>query len=390
MIAFFTQAYLARTFLPNDFGEFNFVLVTATLISTFGFQGVSDITLRLRGKTPVKKILASAAILSAFGIVATCLILVFFPKYRLNQTLMIAFLPYIFAQGGMFIGMAYWQLRDRPVGISLWPLSQHVLKFICIIPIILLSYPLVTIPIVWTISLAPFALYGVYKLKRTIDSISEDHHKKTPTSKLVFSAFPFSVSRTLEYADIQLPVILAMGLIGATASGFAAASLVFIQGLLLLPISIFQRLYRGRFHDWAVSDPMKLKHVARVGAIWMVCIGIILSVCLNLTSTPLLTMVFGTDFIDANYFLAVISLALPMWFTAIPLNAALVSKRNAKVRVYLQLISIAMVTLVSLLLVPSIGLPGIGWAVCAGQCVLVFGAATTLYYPNKDLYSEAS
>ena len=101
-------------------------------------------------------------------------------------------------------------------------------------------------------------------------------------------------------------------------------------------------------------------------------------------------MVFGDQFSDAHPFLAVISLALPMWFAAIPLNAALVSKPHAKVRVYLQLTSIAIVALGSVLLVPTKGLPGIGWAVCMSQFVLVVGAALTLYAHRQAVHSKAS
>ena len=99
---------------------------------------------------------------------------------------------------------------------------------------------------------------------------------------------------------------------------------------------------------------------------------------------------FGQEFSDADVFLSAVSMALPMWFAAIPFNAALVSARNAKIRVYLQLISILVVILGSILLVPSQGISGIGWSVCASQCVLLIGAAITLYSSKSTLHSKAS
>ena len=389
-IAFVTQAYIGRAFLPQDFGEFNFALVLATLVATFAFQGVGDITLRKRGDFPLQQLILSVFVLSLIGITTAALVLMFIPKDRTDPSLIAACVPYAIAQGGMFIGMAYWQLRDHPLGISLWPLSQQVVKFICVVPIISLAYPISTVPLVWAAALSLLAIYALSKLRLSIASARHTDQPRSSTPNLISAALPFSISRTLEYADIQLPVILAMGLIGSTASGFAAASLIFIQGVLLLPISIFQRLYRGRFHDWAVSNPMKLKHVTRIGTTWMFFIGLTLSISIYLTSQYLLTMVFGDQFSDAHTFLAVISLALPMWFAAIPLNAALVSKPHAKVRVYLQLTSIAIVALGSVLLVPTKGLPGIGWAVCMSQFVLVVGAALTLYAHRQAVHSKAS
>ena len=279
----------------------------------------------------------------------------------------------------MFIGMVYWQLRDSPFGISSWAFSQHFLKFVCVLPIIAFGYPIISIPLVWTAVLSMLGIFGCIKLKRFVALTRGNNLDEISTFKLIFSSFPFSSSRTLEYADIQLPVILGMGILGSSASGLIAASLVFIQGVLLLPISIFQRLYRGRFHDWAVSDPLKLRQVTRLGGIWMFCIGLVIALGLNLTSRDLLTFVFGSEFSDADLFLSAVSLSLPMWFAAIPFNAALVSARHAKVRVWLQLTSIVIVILGSILLVPSQGMQGIGWSVCVSQSILLVGAWITLY-----------
>ena len=117
-IAFITQAYLGRAFHPVEFGDFNFALVFAGLAAMFGFQGIGDITLRMRGNVKVQTLVISALVLTLFGVTCLSLVLLFIPRSANNPALLIAFLPYVIAQGGMFIGMAYWQLRDSPVGIS--------------------------------------------------------------------------------------------------------------------------------------------------------------------------------------------------------------------------------------------------------------------------------
>ncbi|MCP4836687.1 MAG: hypothetical protein GY895_18200, partial [Phycisphaera sp.] len=151
---------------------------------------------------------------------------------------------------------------------------------------------------------------------------------------------PFSATRLLEFAEIQLPVVLAMPLLGASETGRIAACLAIVQGLLLLPISIFQRLLRAGFHDWTRADPARLRRAGLVGGVAMAVAGAGIGFAIRPFASTILGSIFGEQFTASTGFLESMMLLLPIWFASIAINATLVSPRLADLRFGCQAVGI--------------------------------------------------
>ena len=120
-----------------------------------------------------------------------------------------------------------------------------------------------------------------------------------------------------------------------------AACLAIVQGLLLLPISIFQRLLRARFHDWTRADPATLRRTGLLGAAAMALAGAGLGLAIRPFASTILGTVFGGPFTAATGFLESMLWLLPIWFASIAINATLVSPRLADLRFGCQAVGIA-------------------------------------------------
>ncbi|MCP4833378.1 MAG: hypothetical protein GY895_01310 [Phycisphaera sp.] len=176
-----------------------------------------------------------------------------------------------------------------------------------------------------------------------------DRVPATSTSGIIRAALPFSATRLLEFAEIQLPVVLAMPLLGASETGRIAACLAIVQGLLLLPISIFQRLLRARFHDWTRDDPKRLRRTGLLGIFAMAFAGAGIGLAIRPFAPTILRSIFGEQFTAAAGFLESMMLLLPIWFASIAINATLVSPRLADLRFGCQSVGIAILVGGSLL-----------------------------------------
>ena len=380
-MALLTQILLARHFDTALFGAISYAYAIAILISTFAFQGIGEVAIRHQGRLDPRHCLRSAAGLFAVATLGALAWILAVGNPETKPVLLGSFLPFAVVQIGLIAGMIAFQIDRKTIGIALWPVGFQSVRLTVVIGIVLLGGAAITVPIGWTIALVPLAIFGLRRLRRAGDwRIRED---EAPRVSITRSAVPFSATRLLEFAELQMPIVLAMPLLGAAETGRITASLAIIQGLLLLPIAIFQRLLRPRFHEWARDDPGRLRRSALIGTGSMLAIGAGLGLLARPFAPEILARLFGPEFATAASFLDSILLLLPIWFASIAVNSTLVSRRLADLRLGTQVVGVAILVMTPLIMGPSLGTSGIIWGMVGSQCFLLVSGVTLLFFDQS-------
>ncbi|MDE0888625.1 MAG: hypothetical protein OSA40_04110 [Phycisphaerales bacterium] len=377
-MALLTQVLLARHFDTELFGAISYAYAIAILVSTFGFQGIGEVAIRHQGRLDPARCLRAAAALFTLGLIGALVWILTVGSPDTEPALLALFLPFAIVQIGLIAGMISFQMDRNTIGIALWPVGFQGTRLLVVIGIVVAGGAAITVPLGWTIALVPVAIFGLRRLGRTGDWRTREDGEAN--SSITRSAFPFSATRLLEFAEIQMPVVLAMPLLGAAETGRIAASLAIIQGLLLLPIAIFQRLLRPRFHEWTRDDPGRLRRIALIGTGSMLVIGASLGLLTRPFSSEILALLFGPEFAAAASFLDPILLLLPIWFASIAINATLVSHRLADLRLGTQLVGVAILVMTPLVMGPQIGPHGIIWGMIGSQSFLLVSGMTLLLF----------
>lgn len=371
-LALAIQLILARHLSPAGFGSFSNIYVIATLVGIFGFQGIGEITMRHPGGIRRRTAIRALFVMSALGMGGAGAWLAFADIGSGDWTLLLAFLPFTIVHVGLLAGMVGSQVRRRSNWIAAWPAILQAGRLLPLIALVLAGGTETEIPIAWALCLLFPAILGTRMLaKAAFTEPIDDEHGIRSTGRLVGMAFPFSITRVLEFAEIQLPVILAMAMAGADATAWVAAALALVQGMLLLPIAVFQRLLRPRFHGWGRTDPPRLVRVALGGAAIMAAIGAVIALVVRPFAGWLLDLTFGDGFQPAADFFSTTLLILPIWFASIAVNAALVTPRDAYLRSILQGVGVATLALAALVPAKEGGLDGILVGLFLCQAILL-------------------
>ena len=337
-LALLTQILLARNLDDETFGALSNAYAIAMLVATFAFQGLGEVALRNLAAIDVGRCVAAAGSLLLVGLIASTVWTSWTGEAGSTPGLLLAFVPFVIVHAGLTAGMISFQLDRRNIGIAFWPAGFQATRLAVVGLVVVAGGAVIAVPIGWFAALTPLAWIGLRRLRAA--KARTDRVATTSTAGLLRAALPFSATRLLEFAEIQLPVVLAMPLLGAAETGRIAACLAIVQGLLLLPISIFQRLLRARFHDWSRADPATLRRTGLLGATAMAIAGAALGLAIRPFASTILGAVFGGPFTAATGFLESMLWLLPIWFASIAINATLVSPRLADLRFGCQAVGI--------------------------------------------------
>ena len=382
-LAFVVQVILARHLDLASFGEMTNTYAIASLIGIFGFQGVGEVIMRHPGH--VRRAFAIRSFLTLFSLASLLAIAVvlLFEASGVDSVLMLAFVPFVIVHVGLLAGMVDAQIGHRPLGIAAWPTLLQVGRLIGLLIVIAIGGSPILIPLLWAATLLLPGFLGTKSLLRR----SQSHHcgdsngpKNTPA--IIRAALPLSTARVIEFAEIQLPVVLTAMIFDASGAGLVAASLTLIQGILLLPIAVFQRLLRARFFQWADKDRRRLVRTSLLGGGGMVLIGLVFTIVGRPFAEQIVVFIFGSEFSQAGDFLMRLVTLLPIWLAAVAVNAALVNKRDADLRAVLQMVGIGLLVAGSISGYGDQPLDSIFLGIALNQSLLLVGGLVILVMPS--------
>ena len=332
------QIVLAHHYDSATFGSLANGYSLAILIATFAFHGVGEVVLRKNTPVGASACLRAAALFLAVGLITGTAWTMWSREMDVDPLVLAAFVPFVIIQSGITSGMIAFQLDGRNTAIAVWPGGFQAVRLGVVIVVVLMGAAAFWVPLGWFLALIPLAWFGFARIRIT-GRWSSDRSNDS-SLHIVRTAFPFSGARLLEFAELQLPIVMAMPLLGAVETGRVAACLAIVQGLLLLPISLFQRLFRARFHDWAETDPARLRRFGFLGGGAMLIAGLALGQAVRPLSANLLSMLFGDDFAAASVLLESLVMIVPIWFASIAVNSTLVSVRMSDLRFGCQIVGI--------------------------------------------------
>lgn len=374
LLAFTVQVLIARMTGPAGLAVIGNAYAVASLVGIFGFQGVGELVLRHRRSMPRQPATMAMLAMSLAGAVAATLWASWVELEPETRSLLLWMIPFAVVHVGLLAGMTAAQARFDSTGIALWPVLLQVGRVLPLPLIALLDWPLWTVPLAWAVCLTPFGIAGVRRLDASFaPTNSTEAHDSTPvtSSTILREALPFSLTRVIEYAELQLPVILAVSLFAPESAGWVAAGLTLMQGLLLLPIALFHRLLRPRFHALASSSPRDLRRWSLLGTAAMFLAGLAAAVVIHPFADLILKATFGSAFDAGARFLEHLLWVVPVWFAATTVGATMVTRRQADVRSVSQTLGILMLAGISWMLAPTFGLDALVIGIAANQGLLL-------------------
>ena len=350
-LAFTVQVLLARHLGVASFGAMTNCYAIASLIGIFGFQGVGEVIMRLPTDLRRSMVIRAFLVLFTLASLLALLTVLFVEPIGVEMGLMLAFLPFAIVHVGLLAGMVDAQIAHRSLGIAAWPALLQLGRLLGLVAVIAIGGSVIQIPLAWAIMLLVPGFLGTrFLLRRTPKLGQADSDQPQETWATVRAALPFAVTRVIEYAELQLPVVLAMAMAGAEPMAWIAAALTLLQGMLLLPFAVFQRLLRPRFHEWGKTDRPRLVRVAFAGGAIMAAIGGVMALVVRPFAGWLLDLTFGDEFQPAADFFSMVLMVLPIWFASIAVNAALVTPRDAYLRSLFQGVGVVTLALAALAL----------------------------------------
>ncbi len=391
-LAFAVQVALARRLSKEEFGALTAAYLLATVVGFFGFQGVGEIAMRHPRSMDSRRVWGGAGVMFLVGITTTTIWMLTVGLRQVPLPLMAAMLLFAFTHVGLLAGMVAGQIRHDPVAIAGWPVLLQVGRLVPLPLVFLIDASPTTIALAWGVAMIPLATRGVRRFNASLgtactkDDAPDPRESWLPPSsirELVHAATPFSIARTMEFAEYLAPVILTTSLISTEAAGEVAAALVIVQGLLLIPIAIFPRLLRPRFHQWAVDSPRRLRRSGVAGVAAALLVGLPGSLVVWSFPAAIMAFVFGEPYAAGSGVLGRLAMVVPVWSAAIAVNATLVTPKTASGRTMIQIGGLVLMISIPLASPPGLRLEGILIGVASNQLLqLITGVAMLLRIPD--------
>ena len=237
-LGFLTHILIARNVSPETLGNYSAIFfLTSTLAPLSGF-GISQYLLKVFGEHGWKGSAWIPATLKfvKFSTLATWLLLVIMALIlqETKELKIAAIIMSIIIISNLFTELvgSIFQLEEKYTHLSLWQLTQSILKFLLLAIIVYgFNFQLneITISIIFALTavlMAPFALYKIHKLKKG-QIILKGHEKQLCNEEIadvkvidIFKeSWPFGVSGFFYLIYFQLSIVIINYYMGAETAG---------------------------------------------------------------------------------------------------------------------------------------------------------------------------
>lgn len=184
---------------------------------------------------------------------------------------------------------------------------------------------------------------------------------------------PFGIGGVL-YLIYHQSGIFVLGLVAdSEASGAFGAAVVVISAIYLLPAVVFQKFLLPRFHAWAYDNSAALSGAYRAGLLWSLILGIGFATLVFLSSSEIVTVLFGEGFRASEKVLVFLSPCILFRFVSSCAGAVASVKDEMKKKVITMGLVAAINVLLTALLGAEDGASGAAIALLVSECALMVG-----------------
>jgi O-antigen/teichoic acid export membrane protein len=379
--AFLSQMFLPRVLGPSNYGLFSSSMALVAMFMPLAGFGVYPFLLKIFGTegwgavrwlTPTFRLSATMTIATAAGIAVWAFVGPHDPIARNVILLLIPVIP-----SGMFLELVScrYQLEERYPRYVIWHIIQHIIRFIVIIVLFLLSVSgaLLTVSVAYSLIAAAICLYGAFQLYGFIKGrIALKGHGLKPDSgtdgdapatqireiAVALESFPFGLAGLFHLMYFQAPIILIKYFIGNESAGYYNIAMTILMAAYLLPNTVYGKYLIPKIHRWSIHDRERLLKTYHYGNGMMLLLGCLSTLSIIILSPIMIPILFGQDMSEASAVLIFISLSIPFRFVAFSLGAFLLTGDHIKRKIAIMGFVAVVSVLLNIILIPAYQLNG--------------------------------
>lgn len=332
--AFLLQIFLSNNLSLEDYGHFIHVFTLITIFLPFVCFGVPQLWLKIYGelgKESIKnfdKFYFNILII----LVLVLVFLIFWAKinhFNSNEKNLLFVLSFILISQIFFeLSCSVLQIRQNFKKLSFFILIQNLIRLLMLL-LIYLFIKNMTVSIVsycYLISAIIVIFISFFELK---DFFNKNKIKISMKRIHLFSFYnclPIATANFLGMLYLSSNIILLNFLSNKESIAIFNIALTIFYLTLIIPNTIYHKIYLAKFHYWANHDVLKLKKHFFYGSIAMFFLGLFCSLIINLFSDIFILTVFGERFYSSIHLLNILSFALPIVFPSYVIGSILLTK----------------------------------------------------------------
>ncbi|GLQ51928.1 lipopolysaccharide biosynthesis protein [Dyella flava] len=407
LLAFVTQALLAREMGPTEFGLFASSLATVTMLSPLAGFGLPQYWLQAYGVEgwganrwlrPSLRFVTASTLLTMLTIVVWALA----GAPADARPMLLLLLPVVLGLLAVNLIGSQLRLEERHQALALWQLTTPGSRVL--VAVLLLLIPSLSGQFVaagFGLISCVVAVLAVPRLLAMLrGGIALHGHGPRPDAPLMQAApgvgyllsqsWAYGLEAALYPIFYQISTVLLKYLNGNAQAGIFGIALGIMTAIYLIPSTLYQKFLLSKLHRWAAHDQHKFWLVYRHGNIAMLVSGILVGLALTGVAPWLVPILFGEKYRPVVKLLAVLALCVPLRFLTTGVGSALLNERHMRYRVFAMGMSALVAVVLNAVLIPGYHEMGAAMATVIGEATLLLSlyAGVRHYHANGDGFSK--
>jgi O-antigen/teichoic acid export membrane protein len=376
IVSFVVTAYIVRILGPSDYGQLSYAVSFVAIFSFISSLGIDTVLYRELVDHPesIGRYMGTAVTIKIFsGILATTLCLLF--AFGLSNTndislllISIISLSFIFNSFNL-LGLEFQaKVESKHLSIASFIIliTLNILKVIAIISgkgVIYLAFILLLEPIITAII---FLLYRNFVYGKFNDWTFDQEIAKS----LLRDSWPMLLSSAFAILYSRIDQVFIKHMIDNTAVGLYDAAVRISEAWYFIPNIIVGSLFPAIVRSKKLSENIYVKRLMKLG-ILLLSISLISSVILMLVAKPIISILYGSDFINGStdilkiYVWGGIGMSLGALTTSY-----LVSENLRKAIFTSSMITMVLNIILNLLWIPRYGIEGAAWSTAISYSIV--------------------
>ncbi|GLQ89887.1 lipopolysaccharide biosynthesis protein [Dyella flagellata] len=388
VMAFFTQALLARKLGPAEFGLFASSLATITMVAPLAAFGLPPYWLQLYGVEgwqanrwlrPSLRFITGSTLLSLSLVVAWS----FIGAPPDAHSILLLLLPVVLGILASSLISSQLRLEERHYALALWQLMTPGSRML--VAVLLMLVPALdsrAAAVGFSLISLVVAMLALPRLRAMMQGGIRLHgHGPRPVdlswdespsvARLWSQAWAYGMEATLYPIFFQISTVLLKYLDGNAQAGIFGIALGVMMAIYLIPTTVYQKFLLSKLHRWAAHDLKKFWTIYRLGSIAMFASGVVVGAVLIGVSPWLVPIIFGEKFRPVVKVLAVLAVCVPIRFLSTATASALLNEKHMRYRVLAMGTSAVIVIVSNVLLIPIYHVMGAAAATVIGETSLL-------------------
>ena len=396
IIAFCLQIMISNKLSLQDYGTFVYILTLVSIFLPIVCFGLPQLWVKSYGEVgeasksyffnSLKYILFFLPIIIIFLFSWSIL-----NQFKSSELILLLILSIILISQIFFeLNIAIYQIYENYIKLSAFQVYQNFFRllFVFIFYVFFQNLNIYTVSFSYFLSAILIIFFGFIGLRNFLSNNKISYNytaSKNKNSLTLYKAAPIALINFMGMLYLTINVII-LDFLGSKEdiAHFGIALNIFYV-FLIIPNSIYGKLYLKKFHYWSNHDLKKLKHNFIIGILTMFLVGSFLVILIHLFSDFFILFFLDEKFMPSIKILNTLSFALPIIFAGYNAGTILLTKNY----IFKKIINVSIATIFtpvfSYFLFFELGVIGIAMSIVLSSIILFMLNFVTLIKYEKHL-----